>query len=1300
MSKVSKYLPSQKIELQVLDFFSCIDDTNQEELDKYIENGFDDDQDPNNNLYCYTVQRVLSRQNNQLIKIFGRTEKDQSVLINVSGFYPFFYLGFEENINDNDVSSIIFQLKQKVPKYYQNHIIEHQLVYRQPYEKFVGNNQFPYIKLSFKNKYSFKAFEQAAQRDKVFNLSQRRLPYFVGESNLDEILKMIHQTNIRPCSWIEVSYQKLKLTNRTAYVDIEIDTNVEYIKPVNKITNCPFKIMMYDLECASQLGETGDFPVAKKNYQKLARELIDLWSSNQKHHLIKSEITFHKVIETCLRLVFTPYFYSFGINQIITINQLKPLPILIEQIAIMITNIYQSCQSRQDICDDCISQLGTIISDNFPPAVNQMDYFNLANKIWVNLGNLTKYNYNKNHTHSELFGYIQMMFQLAFEDFYDGFNFSPINLKGKTVPTTILLNNLTPEIIRIITDIKETYENKLNCLTELLNTQFRPSFPRGDSIIQIGFTLQRLGTNHPYIKGIFTLDSCQPFDNQDLIKDENSTEMTEIEVNKMINQIRKKNSDIEIHNKTELINWLSNQQAKEDKAIVIIRSFSTESEMIKAFGVFINQQDPDMIGGYNTFGFDDRYLYHRVEELSIQEAFLSQISRLKRDTATLKQPAGSDKNDDIKGKRKMETHYLDMNGRVPFDIYRIIPTIANLPEYKLNYVCKTFLNKEKNDVPPTQIPILQRGTPVDRSLIARYCIIDCVLCNRLIANKSIINNLIAMSNVSLVPIKYLLFRGQTIKGFSLVVKKCTQRGKVVRTLRADERPGLVDKYEGAIVLDPLIDIYTTPVSVADFNSLYPSSMISENISNDTLVSDPSYDNLPGFFYNTIKYDEFVFQNAKHKKTGQTIKRMEKIKKPNMRICRYVGNMKGILPEIEEELIASRKEAKRQMEYYKQQNNSAMEAAWDCQQNAYKITCNSIYGITGAGVSPIYNKDVAASITATGRRMITFSRDYVEQNYIDLEITLVKAKIPCQEVIVKKATCVYGDTDSIFVKFDIITKNGQPLTGLDYVYASMEICQRAASEISFQLKSPQNLDFEKTIYPFLLINKKMYKGNYYMSMNSPEYYEKTMGFSVKKRDSAPIAKLVVDGLTKLLFSSVEPDQTTIKNYINNEFKKILAGEYPMKYFIRTKSWKGHYSQPLQIAQHVLAMRQAIRDPGNQFQVNDRIPFVHIVNPKAILQGDRIETPDYVIKHQLALDYYYYIEKQLINPLTKLLSPNRKLGINENWLKNILKNMCQEKQHVSTIDKFLTIIPRQTNKNSPIINDNQDDVDSHYSSSDEI
>ena len=53
---------------------------------------------------------------------------------------------------------------------------------------------------------------------------------------------------------------------------------------------------------------------------------------------------------------------------------------------------------------------------------------------------------------------------------------------------------------------------------------------------------------------------------------------------------------------------------------------------------------------------------------------------------------------------------------------------------------------------------------------------------------------------------------------------------LIAVLQKVENPNDEEKegYEGAIVLKAMSDIYYDPVVVSDYNSLYPSSMISDN----------------------------------------------------------------------------------------------------------------------------------------------------------------------------------------------------------------------------------------------------------------------------------------------------------------------------------------------------------------------------------------------------------------------------------------------------------------------------------------
>ena len=65
--------------------------------------------------------------------------------------------------------------------------------------------------------------------------------------------------------------------------------------------------------------------------------------------------------------------------------------------------------------------------------------------------------------------------------------------------------------------------------------------------------------------------------------------------------------------------------------------------------------------------------------------------------------------------------------------------------------------------------------------------------------------------------------------------------------------------------------------------------------------------------------------------------------------------------------------------------------------------------------------------------------------------------------------------------------------------------------------------------------------------------------------------------------------------------------------------------------------AQRDSGNKPSSGDRIPYVYIVNKskkKPLLQGDKIEHPNYIREHNIKPDYGFYITNQIMKPVMQL------------------------------------------------------------------
>ncbi len=147
----------------------------------------------------------------------------------------------------------------------------------------------------------------------------------------------------------------------------------------------------------------------------------------------------------------------------------------------------------------------------------------------------------------------------------------------------------------------------------------------------------------------------------------------------------------------------------------------------------------------------------------------------------------------------------------------------------------------------------------------------------------------------------------------------------------------------------------------------------------------------------------------------------------------------------------------------------------------KISANSVYGFTGAQVGKLPCLEISQSVTAFGRKMIEFTKNEVEQRYtIDNGYQF-------------NAEVIYGDTDSVMVKF-----------GVETVAEAMKLGQEAAEYVSEKFVKPIKLEFEKVYHPYLLINKKRYAGLYF---TRPEKHDKMdcKGIETVRRDNCTLVQ---------------------------------------------------------------------------------------------------------------------------------------------------------------------------------------------------
>jgi DNA polymerase elongation subunit (family B) len=1074
--------------------------------------------------------------------IYGTSAVGATYCVNVKSFIPYFYIKPPEsweNLNKNGFRAKLDELnetllngsyksrfnnngvwneynKKIIPRYLETHFVSIKIVKKKDFWGFTNDKIFRFLKVSVK---SLKLYNSL----KYYFKSLEKNDFKMYETNIDPFLKYIHTQNIKPCDWVKIDKGNYEIGEDISRCDYNITTEYKNIAPIQINKIAPLLITSFDIECSSS---HGDFPVAKKNYSKVAQDLSTI-----------AKLGYKYTPENIVDWLRTIYFDNIIIDSARDVK---------------INRVY----SKHKLANNYISSIPQKIEPHIHKIIEILDI--IASSIKKQSGN-KKDDDNTND---------------VIEEDNDDDEEDEDDIKG---------NKMT---------VRELNAQELK-LSDILTNTLVPL--EGDKIIQIGTTVHIYGSDNIIYKNIITLNSCDKIDGCD------------------------------------------------------VEHYDTEKEVLIKWKELMNNLNSDIITGYNIFGFDMEYIWQRATELNILDDFSMGFGRLiaRKSSLVELKLSSSALGDNI-------LRYIDIDGTVLIDLLKVMQRDQKLDSYKLDNVASIFLGDNKNDLKPQEIFDKFKGSSEDRCVIAKYCIQDCCLVNRLIHKLKILENNIGMGNVCLVPLNFLFRRGQGIKIFSLIAKECMEREYLIPTIKSySENLEILDNgYEGAVVLEPKEGIYLNePIVVFDYGSLYPSSMISCNLSHDCYLMDEKYRvEDPNIEYKTISYDLYEGVGDKKKKTGEK----------DCVFIQYKDGRKGIIADVLDMLLKQRKNTRKKIEYrtitandgkiyagictdkgefyevynidanskilvqkfnilsIKETYNIFEQDVLDALQVAYKVTANSLYGQIGAKTSSIYLKDIAACTTATGRNMIMLAKDFVERNY-DAEV-------------------IYGDTDSIFCKFPLTDRNGNAVFGKDALQFAIDIGKDVEKNINVPdiMPSPQKLNYEKCLYPFIIFSKKRYVGNLYEN-DTTKYKQKSMGIVLKRRDNAQIVKKIYGGVINIILEKQDLDGSIV--FLQDELNNLVEGKTSIKELIITKSLKATYKDPSKIAHKVLADRIGARDPGNRPVVNERIPFVYIKTTgngsnANVLQGDRIENPDYIEQNNLIPDYLHYITNQIMKPILQL------------------------------------------------------------------
>lgn len=1189
-----------------------------------------------------------------------------------------------------------------VTPYWKSSFLETSLktVEKEIFWTFSNHKKFKFWKIGFRSKVGMKLYHSYMKDNNLYPIDEddypdgKKMKFKLFESDLEPSLRFFHDSKIQPSNWIEINGSRCKPCPSLSSCQINLECNWTDVKSCDKTGIPPLIIASFDIECDSS---HGDFPVAKKDCKKLANELVVCYLRDR-YIIDKNPKESTKYKEAKIRLDTKSNYFS---NRILQALSLKKNVVDEDISEIFLKNrdklnsniksprFMEMCENIYSICNRPIRKIQANQKMKEAMKIVDIRFEKLENKIAINNSKWKKRGIGKV---ANINDYINIISRTAIEK---GIDF--IQLRDKMLTKEMLVKFVNSLLNRFLPPVKGDRVIQIGTVfwrfgddnpihNHIITLDGCSDIPNVEEIISCVKEKDVLGKWSQMIKqydpdiilgyNIFGFDESFMYDRAlDLNPKATMNKNISKSYQDFINMGRLKEGTYSNIKSCQgrLINKKLSSSALGDNYLYYFNMPGrVQIDLLKVI-----QGGLTKLPSYKLDSVAEFYISGGVKQVGLDKennpatsnwikvGNISELNNGNYIIITMKT------GEQLFGGNKImitdinyETNYIKVNNDIPSKIMSASPTWGI----------------GKDDVSPKDIFEFQKGTDDDRAMIAKYCIQDCALVIRLLKKLQTIPNNFGMSNVCLVPFNYIFMRGQGIKIFSLMVNECSLNGfllPVLDKIRSDETAnddndneeteleetdtgnrnytniitenGLYkngddddddgggaggslfdnnfnvihmtdDGYEGAIVLVPKPGIYIgEPITVLDFSSLYPSEMIASNLSHDShcennyWLGDKGAKRIRdlGYDFKDVTYDVYSWIDPNNKNKGK-----HKVGETTERFIQYSDGKKGLVPQILRKLLGARKATKKRM---KAESDPFKVSILDGLQLAYKVTANSLYGQIGASTSKIYKKAIAASTTAGGRRCIYRARDYVLKNNPGCEV-------------------VYGDTDSVFVKFNLVYEDGSYPTGYkEKIQRSMDIglaIQQKLKDDKY-FDPPHDLEYEKVFDPLMLITKKRYAGEKYeFDVNKSKFT--SMGIVLKRRDNAPLLKYVYGGVMNKIMK--EKDLRAAVQFVKDGCRDLLDDKFDLNMFIISKTLRDYYKDPESIAHKVLADRMADRDPGNKPASNERIPYAYIqVEEKEgvkLLQGDKIEHVNFIKENNCKIDYLTYIKNQLLKPICQI------------------------------------------------------------------
>ena len=370
----------------------------------------------------------------------------------------------------------------------------------------------------------------------------------------------------------------------------------------------------------------------------------------------------------------------------------------------------------------------------------------------------------------------------------------------------------------------------------------------------------------------------------------------------------------------QVISTKTNSKDRND----FVNHVGSEKEMIEEFTRIIKENNVDIIVGYNSDNFDFPYIKDRAKILGVDLDI------------------GMD-GSEVRYIRRGYANAASLKGLIHVDLYLVMRRYMTLERYTLERVYYELFGEEKIDVPGEKIWEYWDNGGEGLDNLFDYSLDD-VVSTLKIAEQTLPLNL-ELTRIIGQPLFDVsrMATGQQAEWF--LVKQAYFDGEIVPNKQGSnfaDRANAEDN-EGGYVKEPETGLHENLVQF-DFRSLYPSIIISKNISPDVMVL--------GDVENEEEYNISPEHGLKFKKAP-----------------------KGFIPSVIDKILQERFRIKREM---KACEDETEKKALDVQQQAIKRLANTMYGIYGFPRFRWYSFECAKAITSWGRQYIKSSIKKAEE----------------------------------------------------------------------------------------------------------------------------------------------------------------------------------------------------------------------------------------------------------------------------------------------------------------------------------